>query len=242
MHSPLHQFLVYPLISWQFAGFDISFTNASLFMMIAALLPASFLFVHHSGMIPGRLQAILEMGYKFISGLLEETNGERGLPYFPFIVSLFMFVLLGNFIGMLPYAFTFTSQLIVTFGLATFVFLVITGIGIYKHGLRFFSIFWPQGVPWFMAPLLIPVEVLSYLSRPISLAVRLFANMMAGHTMLKVFGGFTAALGVWGVGPLVVNIALTGFEILVSFLQAYVFTILTCIYLHDALYLHHADH
>ena len=149
-----------------------------------------------------------------------------------------MFVFFGNMLGMLPFAFTFTSQLAIVFGLAGFLFVLITTIGLAKHGLHFLTIFWPQGVPLILAPLLIPIELLSYLSRPMSLAIRLFANMMAGHTMMKVFGGFTAMLGLAGVLPFALNVALTGFEIMVSFLQAYVFTILTCIYLHDALYLH----
>lgn len=241
MHSPLHQFLIQPLLSFQIGGIDLSFSNAAFFMMLAALLPIGLLlsFRKRFQLIPGLFQAGIEISYLFVAQILEETNGERGLVYFPLVFSLFVFVLFGNMLGMLPYSFTFTSQLAIVFGLAGLLFLIITGIGLRKHGLHFFSIFWPQGVPLLMAPLLIPVELLSYLSRPVSLAIRLFANMMAGHTMLKVFGGFTTVLGIWGIGPLAINVALTGFEIMVSFLQAYVFTILTCIYLHDALYLHH---
>jgi F-type H+-transporting ATPase subunit a len=243
MHSPLHQFLVKPLIPLSVGGVDLSFTNAALCMLVAAFLPVLVLLFLRKRLtlIPGALQSLVEMGYMFIAGLLKDTNGEKGLAYFPLLFSVFMFILCGNMLGMLPYSFTFTSQLAIVFALAGLLFVIITGIGIIKHGWHFFSIFWPQGVPWVMAPLLIPVELLSYLSRPISLGVRLFANMMAGHTMLKVFGGFTAALGIFGIGPLAVNVVLTGFEVMVSFLQAYVFTILTCIYLHDALYLHHQD-
>jgi F-type H+-transporting ATPase subunit a len=244
MHSPLHQFLIRPLISFEIAGVDLSFTNASLFMLLATLLPMIlFLLVRKNlHLEPGILQAVLETSYLFVANILKETNGEKGLAYFPLVFSLFIFLLFGNMLGMLPYSFTFTSQIAVTFSLAALLFCLITLIGVLRHGFNFFSIFWPSGVPWFMAPLLVPVELLSYLSRPISLGVRLFANMMAGHTMLKVFGGFTLSLGVWGIGPLAINVALTGFEIMVSFLQAYVFTILTCIYFHDALYLHSGDH
>ncbi len=242
MHSPLQQFFIRPLIPLSIGGVDLSFTNSSLVMMIAAFLPLLLWgFRNRLRITPGPFQAGLEMSYFFVLGLLEDTNGERGIVYYPFVLSLFVYVLLGNLIGMFPYSFTFTSHLAVTFGLAAILFLLITGVGICKHGLKFFGIFWPQGVPWLMAPLLIPVELLSYLSRPISLGVRLFANMMAGHTMLKIFGGFTVSLGIWGFAPFVINVALTAFEIMVSFLQAYVFTILTCIYLHDALYLHHQE-
>ena len=149
-----------------------------------------------------------------------------------------MFILVGNLLGMIPYSYTFTSQIIVTFAMAITVFVGVTVIALIKHGLHFFTFFFPSGAPVYMAPLLIPIEILSYLSRPVSLSVRLFANMMAGHTMMKVFGGFVVSLGLFGVAPLAILVALTGFEILVAVLQAYVFTILTCIYLHDALELH----
>jgi F-type H+-transporting ATPase subunit a len=171
--------------------------------------------------------------------MLDETNGKKGRPYFPFIFSLFIFVLMGNLLGMFPFCFTFTSQLVVTFALASLVFIVVTIVGILKHRGKFLSIFFPDGAPLFMAPVLIPIELLSYLSRPVSLSVRLFANMMAGHTMLKVFAGFTVSLGLWGIFPVAMNVLLTAFEFLVAVLQAYVFTILTCLYFHDALCLHH---
>jgi F-type H+-transporting ATPase subunit a len=170
--------------------------------------------------------------------MVREQVGSDGRPYFPFIFALFMFILLGNLLGMIPYSYTFTSQIIVTFAMAMAVFLGVTVIALVKHGLHFFTYFFPSGAPLYMAPLLIPIEILSYLSRPVSLSVRLFANMMAGHTMMKVFGGFVVALGVFGIAPMAVLVALTGFEILVAVLQAYVFTILTCIYLRDALHLH----
>ena len=242
-HSPLKQFLVKPIIPIQAGGVDLSFTNASLFMVLAALVPLVILrLARPYTLIPGKLQAVVEMGYNFIADLLRETNEEKGMPYFPLVASVFLFVLFGNLLGMIPYGFTFTSHLIATLGLAGMLFVIITAVGILKHGRAFLAMFVPQGVPLFLYPLMIPVEVLSYLSRPVSLAVRLFANMMAGHTMLKVFGGFTVALGLMGIAPLFVNVALIAFEFLVAFLQAYVFTILTCIYLHDALYLHGSKH
>ena len=242
-HSPLQQFLVKPLIPLSVGGFDISFTNASLFMVLSAIIPLILLrLARPYKLIHGALQAVAEMGYTFVKELLQETNQDRGLPYLPLVAAVFLFVLFGNMLGMIPYGFTFTSHLIATLGLAGMLFVIITGVGLARHGLKFLGMFVPSGVPWMLWPLMIPVEVLSYLSRPLSLAVRLFANMMAGHTMLKVFGGFTVALGFMGVAPLLVNIALIAFEFLVAFLQAYVFTILTCIYLHDALYLHGAKH
>ena len=241
--SPLHQFLVKTLVPIHVFDIDISFTNAAVFMMLAAALPLVFLWLGRPySETPGRGQALLEMGYVFVADILGETNLDKGASFFPLIASVFFFVLFGNMLGMIPYGFTFTSHIVATLGLSSLLFMIITGIGIIKHGRKFLALFVPAGVPVLLWPLMIPVELLSYLSRPFSLAVRLFANMMAGHTMLKVFGGFTVALGVWGVAPLVINIALMGFEFLVSFLQAYVFTILTCIYLSDALYLHGADH
>jgi F-type H+-transporting ATPase subunit a len=190
-------------------------------------------------LVPNRWQSMAELSYEFIANMVRENVGSDGRPYFPFIFALFMFILLGNMLGMVPYSYTFTSQIIVTFALAITVFIGVTLVAIVRHGVHFLTFFFPAGAPIYMAPLLIPIEILSYLSRPISLSVRLFANMMAGHTMMKVFGGFVVALGVFGVAPMVVLVALTGFEILVAVLQAYVFTILTCIYLRDALHLHH---
>lgn len=242
-HGPLKQFLVKPLVLIHVGGVDVSFTNASLFMLLSAVIPLALMWwARPYTLIPGRLQALIEMGYTFVADILEETNQEKGLAYLPLVSTVFLFVLFGNMLGMIPYGFTFTSHLIATLGLAGLVFTLITGIGIVKHGRKFLAMFVPQGVPMLLWPLMIPVEVLSYLSRPFSLAVRLFANMMAGHTMLKVFGGFTVALGALGIGPLAVNVALVAFEFLVAFLQAYVFAYLTCVYLHDALYLHGANH
>ena len=241
--NPMHQFNVYrigPEIN--IAGIDISFTNASLFMVISALVILIFLFfgTKNKQIIPGKIQLIAEIFYNFIAKMISDTAGSKAKPYFPFIFSLFMFVLMCNMVGMLPYSFTVTSHIIVTLIMATFIFLAITVIGFLKHGFKYLKIFVPSGVPTVLLPLITIIEIISYLSRPVSLSVRLFANMMAGHTMLKVFGGFVISLGILGGWlPLSFSVALTGLEILVAFLQAYVFAILTCIYLNDALNLHH---
>jgi len=180
------------------------------------------------------------MAFEFVSKMISETAGKDARPYFPFILSLFLFVLVANLLGMLPYSFTVTSHIIVTFALAFFIFIGVTVVGFAKHGISYLKLFVPSGVPIFLLPLIIVIEVISYLSRPVSLSVRLFANMMAGHTMLKVFGGFVVSLGILGGWlPLGFAVALTGLELLVAFIQAYVFAILTCIYLNDALNLHH---
>tara|TARA_B100001123_G_C15098237_1_gene942459 strand:+ start:176 stop:730 length:555 start_codon:yes stop_codon:yes gene_type:complete len=184
------------------------------------------------------MQLVSELSYNFIAQLLKDTVGNEGRQYFPFVFTLFMFVLIGNMLGMVPYSFTFTSHIIVTFALALTVFIGVTILGFIKHRLHFFSFFIIPGLPWYMLPLLLPIEIISYLSRPISLSVRLFANMLAGHTLLKVFAGFVVTLGVAGFLPLIFIVALTGLEILIAFLQAYVFAILTCLYINDALHLH----
>jgi F-type H+-transporting ATPase subunit a len=223
-------------------NFDISFTNASLFMVIV-VGAISLLFVlstQKKSLVPSRMQLLSEMAYEFVAKMISETAGDKARPYFPFILTLFLFVLFSNMIGMLPYSFTVTSHIIVTFALAIFVFIGVTIIGFIKHGIGYLKLFVPSGVPVVLMPIIVVIEIISYLSRPVSLSVRLFANMMAGHTMLKVFGGFVISLGlVGGWLPLGFSVALTGLEILVAFLQAYVFAILTCIYLNDALNLHH---
>jgi F-type H+-transporting ATPase subunit a len=191
-------------------------------------------------LVPTRLQSMAELSYEFIANMIRDNVGRAGMKYFPFIFSLFLFILFGNLLGMIPYAFTFTSHIIVTFTMAFVVFLGVTVIGFVRHGVGFLKLFVPSGVPIFLLPLMVVIEVLSYLTRPISLSVRLFANMMAGHTMLKVFGGFVVALGILaGWAPLAFIVALTGLEVGIAFLQAYVFTILTCIYLNDAVNMHH---
>ena len=240
MAGPLEQFEVKPLVPIKIGTLDASFTNASLFMAIAVIAITIFIVGGMRGraLVPGRWQSMAELSYEFIAGMVRENVGSEGRRYFPFVFSLFMFILFGNLLGMIPYSFTFTSHIIVTFAMAAFVFLVVTLVALAKHGLHFFTYFFPQGAPVAMAPLIIPIEILSYLSRPVSLSIRLFANMMAGHTMLKVFALFTVSMGFFGFAPLAVNVALTGFEVLVAVLQAYVFTILTCLYLHDAVHLH----
>ncbi len=241
MASPLEQFQIKTIVPLHFGGVDASFTNASLFMVISAVLVSLFVILSMRGraLVPTRMQSMAELSYEFIAGMVRDNVGSDGRKYFPFVFSLFMFILFGNLVGLIPFSFTFTSHIIVTFGLAMIVFLGVTLIGIVRHGFHFFTLFLPKGVPVAMAPVLIPIEVLSYLSRPLSLSIRLFANMMAGHTMLKVFAAFVLPLGLLGGwAPLAVNVALTGFEFLVAFLQAYVFTILTCIYLNDAINLH----
>jgi F-type H+-transporting ATPase subunit a len=189
-------------------------------------------------LVPGRLQSVAELSYEFIANMIRDNVGQEGRKYFPFIFTLFMFVFFGNMLGMVPYSFTYTSHIIVTFAMALVVFVGVTVIGFMKHGIRFLGFLMPTGIPVFMAPLIIPIEVLSYFTRPVSLALRLFANMTAGHTMLKVFASFVFALGVFGVVPLALVTALTGLEFIIAFLQAYVFTILTCVYLNDALHMH----
>ena len=239
-HSPLEQFEITPYISFKTGNIDLSITNSSVAMILTVAIITIFLTatVKTRALIPSRLQVISEMSYNFIAQLLEDTIGNSGRKYFPFVFTIFMFVLIGNMVGMIPYSFTFTSHIIVTFALALVVFLGVTILAFAKHGFHFFSYFVIPGLPWYMLPLLIPIEVISYLSRPISLSVRLFANMLAGHTLLKVFAGFVVTLGVAGFLPLAFIVALTGLEILIAFLQAYVFAILTCLYINDALHLH----
>ncbi len=240
-HSPLEQFEVRDI----FGGHDealglITFTNSALFMVIGVTLVIVFM---HAGMrrealVPGRWQTLVELSYEFIANMIRDNVGQEGRKYFGFIFTLFMFVFAGNLLGMIPYTFTYTSHIIVTFAMAAVVFVGVTVIGFMKHGLHFLHFFLPSGVPKIMAPLLIPIEILSYFTRPVSLALRLFANMTAGHTMLKVFAGFIAPLGALGVVPLALVIGLTGLELIIAFLQAYVFTILSCVYLNDALHMH----
>ena len=240
-HSPLEQFEIIPFAHTEIGGYDISFTNSSLSMVITVAFITLFLTlsVNTRSIIPSRMQLISELIYNFVAQLLSDTVGDQGRRYFPFVFTIFMFVLVGNMLGMIPYSFTFTSHIIVTFALAAIVFIGVTILGFVKHKLYFFSFFYIPGLPWYMLPLLIPIEVISYLSRPISLSVRLFANMLAGHTLLKVFAGFVVSMPFFtGVLPLTFIVALTGLEILIAFLQAYVFAILTCLYINDAIHLH----
>ncbi len=241
-HGPLHQFEIQELIPLEIANVNISFTNSSLSMVIA-VITASLLFllsIKSKSVIPNRIQVFSELTYQFIANMVRDNVGNDGRPYFPFIFSIFLFILFGNVLGMVPYNFTFTSHIAVTFAMAAFIFIAVTIIALIKHGLKFFSFFIPSGVPIGLMPIIIPIEIISYFVRPISLSLRLFANMMAGHTMLKVFAGFIVLLGILaGWAPLILVIILTGFEIMIAVLQAYVFTILCCLYLNDALNLHH---
>ncbi|MDP6623241.1 MAG: F0F1 ATP synthase subunit A [Alphaproteobacteria bacterium] len=239
-HSPLTQFEIKRLVDIDIAGLDASFTNSSLMMVIILVLVTALLTVSMRGraMVPGRWQSIAELSYEFIANMLRENVGSEGRQYFPFVFTLFMFIVTSNLLGLLPYSFTVTSHIVITFAMAIVVFLGVTVIGLIKHKFHFFSFFVPKGVPMALIPILVPIEVISYLARPVSLSLRLFANMMAGHTLLKVFGGFVVVLGIFGVAPLLFVVALYALELIVAVLQAYVFTILTCLYLNDALHLH----
>ena len=241
--NPMHQFEVYKIgPEINLGGVNLSFTNSSLFMVISSLSILLLLFfgTKKKLLIPSKIQLITEMSYTFIAKMINETAGSNARSFFTFIFTLFMFVLFCNMVGMLPYSFTVTSQLIITFMLAATIFIGVTIIGFIKNGIKYLELFVPKGVPMILLPLIIIIEIISYLARPVSLSVRLFPNMMAGHTMLKVFGGFVISLGLLGGWlPLSFSVALIWLEILFAFLQAYVFAILTCIYLNDALNLHH---
>jgi F-type H+-transporting ATPase subunit a len=244
-NDPIHQFQISKWIPIEIGGIDLSFTNSSAFMVATVAAAGGFLFLTTSsrGLVPSRMQSVSEMAYEFVASMLRDAAGTEGMRFFPFVFSLFMFVLVANLLGMFPYFFTVTSHIIVTFALAMLVIGTVTVYGLMKHGLGFLKLFVPEGVPGVLVPLVVAIEVISFLSRPISLSVRLFANMLAGHITLKVFAGFVtslSALGVLGIGgailPLAMAVALTGLEFLVAFLQAYVFAVLTCMYLNDALH------
>jgi F-type H+-transporting ATPase subunit a len=209
--------------------------------MLIAVALVSLLLVAGTGgarLVPSRMQSMGELLYEFIAGMVRDNVGSAGRPYFPFVFTLFMFVLFGNLVGMVPFSFTYTSHIVVTFAMALVVFIGVTIIGFARHGLHFLTLFVPPGVPKVLLILLVPIELLSYLIRPITLSVRLFANMMAGHTMLFIFASFVISLGIFGILPLAFTTAFMFLEVLVAVLQAYVFTILTCIYLHDAIHIH----
>jgi len=246
--DPIHQFEVSRLVDLPFGGLDLSFTNVALFMVATVVVSFAFLYATSAkgSLVPTRLQSISEMGYEFVASTLSDAAGKQGMKFFPLVFSLFVFILVANFIGLFPYFYTITSQLIITFALAMLVIATVIIYGFFKHGFKFLKLFVPSGVPVILIPLVTLIEVISFLSRPISLSVRLFANMLAGHITLKVFAGFCvtlAALGPVGIGgsllPLVMTIAITALEFLVAFLQAYVFTVLTCMYLNDAVHLGH---
>jgi F-type H+-transporting ATPase subunit a len=247
-NDPIHQFHISQLVPIEIGGVDFSFTNSSLFMVATVVLGAGFLYLTTSnrGLIPSRMQSVSEMTYEFTASMLRDAAGSQGMRFFPFVFSLFMFVLVANIIGLFPYFFTVTSHIIVTFALAMLVIGTVVVYGFMKHGLKFLKLFVPEGVPGILLPLVVAIEVVSFLSRPVSLSVRLFANMLAGHITLKVFAGFVTSLSALGaigvVGailPLLMTVAITGLEILVALLQAYVFAVLTCMYLNDALHPSH---
>lgn len=242
MADPLHQFVIEPIIPLEIGGVDLSFTNSSLWMMIGIVVSTLFISqaMGRKALVPGRMQALVEMFYEMVAGLVRANIGSEGRQYFPFIFTIFVLVLVGNLLGLIPYSFTFTSHIIVTAALSFFVFGAVVVISIMRQGLHFFAHFAPPGAPWFVYPLLVPVEIVSYIARPITHGLRLFANMMAGHIMLKVFAGFSvglASLGALGFAagiiPMLVNSGLLAFELLIALLQAYVFSILACIYLKD---------
>lgn len=248
MADPIKQFVIKPIIPIEVAGIDISFTNSSLWMVLAVVSSIALftLTTRKKALVPGRGQIISESIYKFVANMVRENIGTRGMEYFPLIFTLFMIVLMGNMLGMIPYSFTYTSHIIVTVTLAMLVFFTVLIIGFVRHGTHFFDLFIPPGVPAWLMPLIIPIELLSFLVRPITLSVRLFANMMAGHLVLKVFAGFSVAMLSLGAAgpfismvPAIFNVALIIFEFLIAFLQAYVFATLSCIYLKDTIEIAH---
>ncbi len=248
MANPIHQFEIQPLVPFAVGGVDLSFTNSSLWMTIGIVLSISLLTLamRKKAIIPTRGQLVAEGLYKFIANMVRDNVGEKGMGYFPLVFTLFMIVLLGNVLGMIPGSFTYTSHVAVTGALALIIFLLVTVMGFVKHGLHFLQLFCPPGVPLWIAPLIIPIEIISYLSRPITLSLRLFINMLAGHLMLKVIAGFSVMMfgagvvGMFGsIGPTLFNVLLIGFEVFVAFVQAYVFALLACIYLRDTVELAH---
>jgi len=246
--DPIKQFVITPIIPFEVSGIDLSFTNSALWMVIGAVVSSAFLMIaiQKQSLVPSRLQSVAEMMYEFVAGMVRDNVGNHGRQYFPMIFTLFIIVLMGNVLGLIPYSFTYTSHIIVTGALALAIFLVVTIMGFVNHGLKFLTLFTPPGVPFVMQLMIVPIEILSFLIRPATLSLRLFANMMAGHLMLKVFAGFSVMLlGLGGVGivagliPMLFNVAIYSLELLVAVLQAYIFAILSCIYLKDTVDLHH---
>ncbi|MEQ5775509.1 MULTISPECIES: F0F1 ATP synthase subunit A [unclassified Thalassospira] len=240
MAGPLEQFEIKPLADLSVGGFDVSFTNSALWMVIAAVLVTGFMTMsmRRGALVPGRWQGAAEVMYEFVANMLKDNVGTAGRKYFPFVFTLFMFVLFGNLLGMIPHGFAFTSHIIVTFAMALVIFVGVTIIGFARHGTHYLRMFFPEGAPIATAIILIPIEIISYFSRPFSLAIRLFANMTVGHIMLKVIGGFVGLIGIFGVLPFAMLTGITVLEFGIAALQAYVYTILTCIYLHDAIHMH----
>jgi len=244
-NDPISQFAIKEYIPLAIDGVNISFTNSSLFMVATTILTTGLFLWATSGrgLVPSRAQSFAEMTYEFVAGMLRDSAGSEGMKFFPLVFTLFLFILMANMLGMFPYFFTVTSHVIVTVALALLVFGTVLLVGLFKHGFGFFKLFVPSGVPMAIMPAVILIEVISFLSRPLSHSIRLFANMLAGHITLKVFAGFVVSLGAYGVVgvagailPMLMTIGLTALEFLVAFLQAYVFTMLTCMYLNDALH------
>jgi F-type H+-transporting ATPase subunit a len=246
MADPIHQFQIVDLVPLgKIGSTTIAFTNSAFYMALAVVLTATLMLgaTARRRLVPDRMQSVAELAYEFVADIIRNTAGEGGMRFFPLVFSLFMFILISNVVGLVPYNFTVASHIIVTVALALVVFLTVVVYGFWKNGLHFFNVFVPSGVPWWIMPMVVLLEVFSFLIRPVSHSVRLFANMLAGHITLKVFAGFVTMLGGFGIAgwigatlPLALTVALTALELLVAFLQAYVFTILTCIYLNDALH------
>ena len=243
--NPIEQFSIHPVLPISVGHIDFSLTNSGLYMLLAVALSCLIAAIGARGNsgVPGRLQALAEMGYEFIAGMVRSAAGEQGMRFFPLVFSIFFFILICNLVGLIPYSFTVTSQIVITVALALMVFLTVVIIGIREHGMGFFKLFVPSGVPIYILPLVVAIEIISFLSRPLSHSVRLFANMLAGHITLNVFGGFVVMLlgagavtSVVAILPFAMTIGLYALELLVAFLQAYVFAMLTCMYLNDALH------
>jgi F-type H+-transporting ATPase subunit a len=243
--NPIEQFSITPIIPIRIAGHDFSLTNSSLYMVIAVAIVCLVMTAGARGGpgVPGRLQSAAELAYEFIAGMLRSATGEKGMRFFPMVFTIFMFVLVINLIGLPAYTFEVTAQIVITAALALLVFLTVIVVGLKEHGLRWFKLFVPSGVPIYILPLVVAIEIISFLTRPLSHSVRLFANMLAGHIMLSVLGSFSVMLlgagivfKVLAVVPIVMNVGVFALELLVAFLQAYVFAMLTCMYLNDAIH------
>lgn len=243
--EPIHQFQIWDIFPIaNIGGAPIGFTNSALFMVLTVGALGAFLLLSTTSraLVPGRWQLMAEMSYEFVANMVRTTAGTEGMKFFPLVFSLFMFILFANLFGMFPYFFTVTSHLIVTVLLALLVFVTVVVYGFMRHGVKFLKLFVPSGIPWFIIWLVVPIEIISFLSRPVSHSLRLWGNILAGHIVLKVFGGMVVALlgaGAWGVVailPFGMAVALTGLEFLVAALQAFVFAVLTCVYLNDAIH------
>ncbi|NRB10283.1 MAG: F0F1 ATP synthase subunit A [Rickettsiaceae bacterium] len=240
-HSPLDQFKVKKVVELNLFDYDVSLTNSAIFMILAATFILLYFFIafRNKRLIPTRLQLSSELVYGLITDMLQQNVGEKGRKFVPLIFTLFLFIMTCNLFGMIPYGFTVTSHISVTFTIAMMVFLLVTLLGFFLHGLHFFSLFLPAGTPWWLAPLMIVIELFAYLARPVSLSLRLAANMVAGHVLLKVMAGFVVSMAIYlKFIPIPFIVVLIGFEIFVAILQAYIFTILSCVYLNDAINLH----